>query len=86
LSECDGPTCITCSDQGTVAEIVRAPAAAWEDALVRTAAGVEAADVSLVGEVAAGDLVLIHAGAAIGRVDGPPSAGGPARDRTGAAA
>ncbi|MDR2378367.1 MAG: HypC/HybG/HupF family hydrogenase formation chaperone [Bifidobacteriaceae bacterium] len=65
---CDGPTCVICSDQATVAEIVRAPAQVFEDALVRTAAGVDAVDVSLVGQVAVGDLVLVHAGAAIGRV------------------
>jgi hydrogenase maturation factor len=67
-AECRGPTCITCSDQATEAEVIRPPAAPWEDALVKVPGGVEAVDVSLVGEVAAGDLVLIHAGAAIGRV------------------
>jgi hydrogenase maturation factor len=72
-TECSGPTCITCSDQGTVAEVVEPPARAWEDTIVRTAAGTEAVDVSLVGEVAAGDLVLIHAGAAIGRVNDQPT-------------
>jgi hydrogenase maturation factor len=68
LTQCGDDVCITCSDQGVVAEIVQAPVADWEDALVRTEAGTEAVDVSLVGRVAPGDLVLIHAGTAIGRV------------------
>jgi hydrogenase maturation factor len=68
-AECRDDHCITCSDQGTVAQVVEPPPSEWEDALVKTAAGVEAVDVSLVGAVRAGDRVLIHAGAAIGRLD-----------------
>ncbi|MDR0627522.1 MAG: HypC/HybG/HupF family hydrogenase formation chaperone [Bifidobacteriaceae bacterium] len=59
--------CITCSDQAIVAEVLQPPATAWEEALVQTADGTEAVDVSLVGPVQVGDLVLIHAGTAIGR-------------------
>jgi hydrogenase maturation factor len=82
---CDGPTCITCSDQGQVAEVVQAPPGPFEDALVKTASGVDAVDVSLVGEVAVGDLVLVHAGAAIGRVQLPPASARPARPPQGGA-
>ncbi|MDR3359193.1 MAG: HypC/HybG/HupF family hydrogenase formation chaperone [Bifidobacteriaceae bacterium] len=77
---CDGPTCITCSDEATLAEVVRPPAGAWDDAVVQTAAGTETADVSLVGPVAVGDLVLVHAGTAIERVE-PDSADAPTPGR-----
>jgi hydrogenase maturation factor len=40
-------------------------------ATVRTAAGAEAVDTTLVGPLEAGDLVLIHAGTAIERLDAP---------------
>jgi hydrogenase maturation factor len=36
---------------------------------VRTATGEEAVDVSLLGDVAPGDLVLVHAGSAITRIE-----------------
>lgn len=60
--------CITCSDEGRLGEVVTAPAAFFEPAIVRTPAGEEDVDVTLVGDVAAFDLVLIHAGGAIARV------------------
>jgi hydrogenase maturation factor len=59
---------VTCADEGRLAEVL-ANAAAGE-ARVRTASGLETADVSLVEPVAPGDLVLIHAGSAITRVPG----------------
>jgi hydrogenase maturation factor len=79
-------TCLTCSDQGTVAEIVQTPRQAFEDALAQTASGVEAVDVSLVGQVAIGDLVLIHAGTAIGRLDRQSPTASPGGPRGGGAA
>jgi hypothetical protein len=59
--------CITCSDQGTVAEVSSVGA----DGLVavRTSCGPQLVDVSLVGPVVADDLLLIHAGTAIARLD-----------------
>jgi len=66
---CDGPVCITCSDQGTLAEVVRATAVT---ATVRTAGGVERIDTTLVGCVRPGDLVLVHAGTALTIVDEAP--------------
>lgn len=59
--------CVTCSDEGRLGEIQAASADGT--ARVRTAAGVEDVATSLVGPVAAGDLVLVHAGTAISRVD-----------------
>jgi len=56
-------TCITCSDEGTLAEVVTVDVTGA--AAVRTAAGIEQIDVNLVGPVGPGDLVLVHAGAAI---------------------
>ena len=78
--EVDG-TCITCSDEGTVAEVLAIDASGA--ASVRTARGAELVDVNLVGPVAAGDLVLVHAGAAIAVVDTsePPRVGDPEPNR-----
>lgn len=61
--------CVTCSDEGRLAEVVLEPADATSQALVRTAKGEEWVDVSMVGDVAPNDLVLVHAGAAITRLD-----------------
>lgn len=70
----DGEVCITCSDEGRLGEVVNAPPGA-PDALVRTAAGMETVDVSLVGPLEVDHLVLVHAGSAIATVDaGPPAA------------
>jgi hypothetical protein len=65
---CTDEVCITCSDQARVGEVV----VSADDGLatVRTATGPEAVDATLVGPVQAGDLLLVHAGTAIGRVDG----------------
>ena len=59
--------CITCSDDGTLAEIVTVDAVGA--ASVRTAAGIEVIDVNLVTPVGPGDLVLVHAGTAIALVE-----------------
>ena len=58
-----GDVCITCSDEGRPAEVTRP----LDDttAEVLAAGRVETIDVTLVGPVAAGDLVLVHAGSAI---------------------
>ncbi|MDR3069430.1 MAG: HypC/HybG/HupF family hydrogenase formation chaperone [Propionibacteriaceae bacterium] len=62
-------SCITCSDQGCPAEVVQAPSAPDFFTRVRTAAGEDEIDTTLVGEVAPGDWVLVHAGIAIARLD-----------------
>ena len=56
---------MTCSDEGRLAEVVLEPADATGQALVRTAKGEEWVDVSMLGDVAPNDLVLVHAGTAI---------------------
>ncbi|MCX9192329.1 hydrogenase assembly protein HupF [Carbonactinospora thermoautotrophica] len=66
--ECTEEVCVTCSDEGRLAEVI-APRAADGRALVRTAAGEELVDTLLVEPVATGDLVLVHAGSAITRLD-----------------
>jgi hydrogenase maturation factor len=73
-----GEVCITCRDEGHLGEVLAQPAGT--SARVRTPTGVEAIDTSLVGPVAAGDLVLVHAGLAIGQIDpnGPQAAAGAA--------
>jgi hypothetical protein len=61
------PVCITCSDEGRPAEVL----AVEPDGLasVRSAAGTETVDTTLVAPVAIGDLVLVHAGTAIAVVE-----------------
>ena len=65
LDDCDpfDDVCITCSDEGRVAEVVVSTADG--SATVRTARGMEAVDTMLVGDVIPGDLLLVHAGTAI---------------------
>ena len=65
--ECADGYCVTCTDEGRVAEVVEA--AGPETAVVRSAAGREDVDVSLVDPLSPGDLVLVHAGIAISRLD-----------------
>ena len=62
---CDGPVCITCSDEGRLAEVVTATGELDAMATVRTGEGIEEVDTTLVGPLHAGDLVLVHAGSAI---------------------
>jgi hypothetical protein len=66
--ECTEDVCVTCSDEGRLGEVVLAPADAMGQALVRTAKGEELVDVTVLGDVAPNDLVLVHAGAAITRL------------------
>jgi len=62
---CEGPVCITCSDEGRLGEVVAATGELDVEATVRTGEGVETVDTTLVGPLRTGDLVLIHAGSAI---------------------
>ena len=64
--EPDG-TCITCSDEGRLGEVATSVGPSM--ASVRTAAGVEEVDTTLVDPAPPGTLVLIHAGVAIARVE-----------------
>jgi hypothetical protein len=65
---CEDEICVTCTDEGRPAEV----AALLGGGLVavRTARGAETVDATLVGDVAPGDLLLVHAGAAIERLGG----------------
>jgi hydrogenase maturation factor len=63
----EGDGCITCSDEGRFGEVVSS--ATFGDAIVRTARGVETVDITLVAPVRPGDLLLVHAGAAIAALD-----------------
>ena len=62
----DDGVCITCSDEGRLGEVIVADASGR--ARVRTARGIEVIDTTIVSAVAPGDLVLIHAGAAIAEI------------------
>jgi phosphoheptose isomerase len=66
---CEGPVCVTCSDEGRLAEVVHL---AGTTAHVRTGTGTEDVDLSLVGAVAPQDLLVVHAGMAITRLDARP--------------
>ena len=61
-AECTDEVCITCSDEGRLGEVVG-------PGRVRTASGVEDVETLLIGQVQPGDLLLVHAGTALGRVD-----------------
>ncbi len=68
--DCTDEVCVTCSDEGRLAEVVLEPVDS--QALVRTAKGEEWVDVTLLGSdppVAPNDLVLVHAGTAITRLE-----------------
>jgi hypothetical protein len=64
--ECTEEVCVTCSDEGRLGEVVTASADGM--AAVRTARGVENVMTALIDPVAAGELVLVHAGTAISRI------------------
>ena len=66
VDDCTDETCVTCSDEGRVAEVVEA---GTDHAVVRDRRGTTIVDTLLVGAVVPGDLVLLHAGTAIARVD-----------------
>jgi hypothetical protein len=63
---CTDDVCVTCGDEGRLGEVVAASGEGM--AAVRTAQGVEDVATTLVDPVATGELVLVHAGMAIGRV------------------
>lgn len=69
-ADCTDDVCITCSDEGRVAEVVRAMGSTAE---VLAAGRVESIDATLVGSMEPGDLVLVHAGSAITRLTGLPA-------------
>jgi hypothetical protein len=68
---CAEELCVTCSDEGHPGEVLAPPTGAFAAALVRTAGGEERVDTTLVGDVAPGDLLLVHAGSAIARMGAP---------------
>jgi hypothetical protein len=59
--------CVTCSDEGRLGEVVTASAGG--QAPVRTARGVEDVVTTLIDPVGAGELVLVHAGTAISKLE-----------------
>jgi hypothetical protein len=62
--------CVTCRDEGRLGEVVASSDTSIDGlATVRTACGVESVVTALVDPVAPGDLVLVHAGMAISRLD-----------------
>ncbi len=66
---CDGPVCITCSDEGRLAEVV---VATGTTARVRAGDGCEDVDLALVGAVGPEDLLVVHAGMALTRLGADP--------------
>ena len=66
--DCTDEVCITCSDEGRLAEVILGRPTPFGAALVRTANGEEQIDTRCVGDVAPGDLLLVHAGSALTRV------------------
>jgi hydrogenase maturation factor len=66
--ECVGEVCITCSDEGRVAEVRAVRDAGMVEVVVGGAT--ETVDASLVEPVAPGDLLLVHAGVALTTIGG----------------
>ncbi|MGC2656135.1 MAG: HypC/HybG/HupF family hydrogenase formation chaperone [Mycobacterium sp.] len=64
---CEDDTCITCGDEGRLAEVLTVSGDGL--AAVRTGRGVENVVTTLIDPVAVGELILVHAGTAICRVD-----------------
>jgi len=64
-AESGSMVCITCSDEGRLAEVVSVEG---DEALVRTAEGTERIDTMLIDPPGTNDLVLVHAGSAIANV------------------
>ncbi|KAA0022196.1 hydrogenase assembly protein HupF [Antrihabitans cavernicola] len=83
-SECTDEVCVTCSDEGRLAEVIVPPATELDEALVRTDAGEEYIDVTAIGPVQVDDLVLIHGGAAIALLDDPSHDDDPSHNTAGA--
>jgi hydrogenase maturation factor len=65
--ECAEHVCVTCSDEGRLGEVMSSSAEGM--ATVRTARGIEDVVTALIDPVAAGELVLVHAGTAITRIE-----------------
>jgi hypothetical protein len=65
--DCADDVCVTCSDEGRLGEVLLEPVDG--QALVRTARGEEWVDTTVIGEVGLNDLILVHAGAAITRLE-----------------
>jgi hypothetical protein len=65
---CTDEVCVTCSDEGRLAEVVMT--GPGFQAQVRTAAGIEGIDTTLIATPSPGDLVLVHAGSAVTLLDG----------------
>ncbi|HWC09740.1 MAG TPA: HypC/HybG/HupF family hydrogenase formation chaperone [Acidimicrobiales bacterium] len=64
-AECTDEVCITCSDEGRLAEVITLDG---DEALVRTGEGVERIDTMLIDPPRPNDLLLVHAGSAISNV------------------
>lgn len=70
--DCTDEVCVTCSDEGRLGEVVEVPDGDFEPAWVRTADGEEPVDVTLVAPVVAGDLLIVHAGSALTKLEDLP--------------
>lgn len=71
--ECADEVCVTCSDDGQLAEVVLVSEDSSGQALIRTRDGEQWVDVALLGEVAPNDLILVHAGTGIALLGTEPT-------------
>ncbi len=65
-ADADPPVCVTCADEGLLGEVLTADR---DQARVRIDGATVSVATNLVDELAVGDLVLVHAGVAIARVE-----------------
>lgn len=67
--DCTDDVCITCGDEGRPAEVLPGAHGATRMTSVRTANGTETVATDLIGPLSPGDLVLVHAGLAISKLN-----------------
>lgn len=73
MSYCKNGHCLTCSDEAMAVKVLSVHQEAGL-ALVLVSDKTEEVDISLVEEVAPGDMLLVHGGVAIGSLESHPSA------------
>jgi hydrogenase expression/formation protein HypC len=65
-----GGHCITCADEGIAMDVLRVDADRALALCIDARGARGSVEIALVGEVAVGDSLLVHAGTAIARLDG----------------
>jgi len=73
MSCSDPHHCITCSDEGTPLRVLRVDQERGLALCADEAGGHSSVEIALVAPVVAGDVLLVHAGTALARLEGAPA-------------